>query len=1589
MLFFKKKILSIILLVLTINCFSQKERQSIWYFGINAGLKFSTTTGLEVLENGALFSRECCASVVDPYGNLLFYTDGRTVYSKDHSIMDNGMDLKGNFSLSQMVVVQKPGTENLFYIFTADTFHNEISAGFNYSVVDINENGGLGRVVIKNINLVSDPCVEKISAVKHANGVDFWIVTHMLYGDGYIISHLSKDGVVETKIQNIGISTTEGIHASNLLYYGHMKFSNDRKKMACAAAAAGVEIMDFDNYNGVFSNPIQIKNFVHDLTNYRYYLWGIEFSPSDEFIYVGSSKSVLFQIDLRSNDPVQMQDEIHVYEFPGIEDIGAIQAAIDGKIYISNVVDIDGGYSYLDVINNPNEKGDAANVVNDAIFLKSGYSLAGLPNFVSSAYDPNFTTKQECFPSPTIFELTEDPTIVSSVEWNLGDGTIVTQNASPFELTHNYSTTGVYDISVLTEFTGGGTSVGVKTITVYPRLDSLSVSKTFIQTDPSNFTYNVNLIDLADVIVGSSGLDYNIYEDIALTKEITGDLSNHTFTFVDPTKKYYLKSIDENCNEIAEIDLIHIQKANETASREYCESNPGTGIVADIDLTTSFIKSPYINPSDVFTWFTDDRFQNPVVGSVDISSADKLYAIVKTQDVHGNTILKNIEYSFVINPLAYMADYTQDIWMNPSIASITINLTDNVANFFTEPYTKLIYDNTMSLIVNPTSFEFGNDTDIIVEADNSLCKYNANYKINRLNYTVEADFNQDYCSTDLYLQNFLLSDFDINFTAADVLSIDYFTDNNCINLIDKNTAFVLNSSSVYYARIIKASSRSIIPINISINPPVVIQSITREFFAPATDPVVQIDLKTYENDISTAAIDKLWYSDNIFTSSIDPESLFGFVNDEKLYIKLDYVCDQSAVFDIKYFQILEAENLSVDFCESSIGSNSRMVDLSAYHTQINSALGLSFDWYETRIGLDESLHSNPIADPLNYLIIGDNTIYCIVDDGKQKAFASFEFKVNAIPTSALAIIELKETDIDSKITKSVILSSFNNQINQDATIQWYDDLAHTVLVDQNLAVDIANTKDYFLVIDLNSCQNSESVRFNIIDRYIKANKTKSLCVDDNSPGVSNLYNLVNLNQDFSANEQNFRYYYDNKLNNQITGNYIIDLDIYKQIYLCYEIGSQEYFNEYDFVLNNNPSFLDLNPIYCEAVFDSSVSKLINLNDFNNQISSDPAVVYQWYEDIDLNDIIVNTSSYELKHNSSVYCKVSNANCSVYSTITPRINPIPKSVKLDKIVCFDTLRNQHVVNLYQFKTDLTEETNSIIWLKSENVSDVLQTPEKTIVEDNSEYFANIINSHLCSNVSKLMLDLEENPLLKSLTDSICEDVLISNNNIIDLSVYEEDMKGLKSKVELKWYEDSIYEIDNKENYLMETSSTLSLVANYNNCYDTSKLVIKLLESPKFDLGDDVVLKDEFVHVLSIPNRNPDYKYEWSTGESSDFIRINETDYYSLKVTDQRGCVAIDSVYVQFDNYGIMIPTAFSPNNDGINDYFLPSIKENAPKDKIEIRIFNRTGGIQFIFNEKSGPWDGKVRGVVAHPGLYIWILRIDGKDVDKGYLSIFL
>jgi len=415
-----KKIIYIFMLLQALAAFPQKEA-NIWYFGQNAGVDFNSGAPVALLD-GQVYTVEGSAVMSDANGNLLFYTDGVTVWNKEHGVMENGTDLLGtNTTAQSALIVPKPGFGNTFYIFTVNY---QAQGGLTYSEVDMSANNGLGRITdVKNVVLVP-LTTEQVTGVVHQNGSDIWVITHG-YGDNALYSFLvTPQGLNTTPVvSNAGLNI---LAAEDTNAIGFIKASPNGTKIATTNGESGLQLFDFDDATGIISNAQTIRE------GNGYY--GLEFSPSGNLIYVTNwGFGGIEQLNLLADDISAAG--ILVVPLNGFGE-NAIQLGPDGKIYFVAGVG-------LSVINKPDVVGFGCDVQEEAVSLGGRFCWLGLPNFIQSYFNPVIYASDFCFGSATQFSAGPGPA-PQTAEWTFGDGE-TSQVVSP---EHTYAAPGTYTVTV-------------------------------------------------------------------------------------------------------------------------------------------------------------------------------------------------------------------------------------------------------------------------------------------------------------------------------------------------------------------------------------------------------------------------------------------------------------------------------------------------------------------------------------------------------------------------------------------------------------------------------------------------------------------------------------------------------------------------------------------------------------------------------------------------------------------------------------------------------------------------------------------------------------------------------------------------------------------------------------------------------------------------------------------------------------------------------------------------------------------------------------------------------------------------------------
>ncbi|MAU26168.1 MAG: hypothetical protein CMH48_12950 [Muricauda sp.] len=553
-------ITTIIIILVSANLSAQREAAN-WYFGQNAGLDFNSGTPVPLLD-GQINTVEGCEAFSDANGNLLFYTDGKTVWNRSHQVMPSGTELGGSFSTTQSaLVVPNPIDKNIYYVFTPDDAlsknFGQTTNGFNYSVVDMAKDNGRGDVIDKNITLLAQ-CSEKVSAVRNASGDYYWVVTH--FRNQFYAYRVDGSGVSENPV----VSTTGPWIGDFENIRGSLKISPDGTKLAVAHTivepeyAGSFYLFDFEVDTGVVSNAQLISSE-------RLY-YGVEFSSNSSKLYASGmgittldGEKVVDKVEIVQYDldaPNIAASEYLVFRFnKAINSFvaGALQIGIDKKIYHAIPGD------RLSVIRTPNLKGLDSDFRQFYIDMGGRGATYGLPPFIQSFFETIVTIENFCEGDTTQFT-TESNGTIASISWDFGDPLSGASNYSnDLNPTHVFSGFGVYTVTITVEYTNGNTRAFLEYVEIAEVPDVIQ-NVQLVQCDIDGNEDGISLFNLNEAIPlfnnGNADITANFFgtlQDALNNENILAPIGYQNS--VDGEVVFARAFENSECFEIVEVEL--------------------------------------------------------------------------------------------------------------------------------------------------------------------------------------------------------------------------------------------------------------------------------------------------------------------------------------------------------------------------------------------------------------------------------------------------------------------------------------------------------------------------------------------------------------------------------------------------------------------------------------------------------------------------------------------------------------------------------------------------------------------------------------------------------------------------------------------------------------------------------------------------------------------------------------------------------------------------------------------------------------------------------------------------------------------------
>jgi len=562
---------------------SSQNEAANWFFGQRAGLNFNF--GYPVPEQGGIIDTpEGCSTISDRLGNLLFYSDGSIVWNSNHEIMLNGEGLLGDKSSTQSaMIIPKPDDDNIYYIFTVDD--RARSNGLRYSEIDMSLDGGLGGVTGNKNILLETPTTEKITAIESADGRSIWVISHRWDNNEFISYLVSNTGINTTPVVSAVGSVHQRNGGNNNNSIGYLKASPNREKIASVMSYQNNEtqVFDFDAATGILSNPITLSNYTSDDIG----PYGCEFSPDSNLLYVTeidrvNINSKLHQYDLtQPNEAAIINSALVIAEQPD-EELGALQQALDGRIYIA----VQGGET-LAVISNPNEIGTAANYDFNGVFLEGNSSHFGLPPFIQSYFFATNVFRYTCFGDSTEFNINTS-TEIDNINWDFGDPASGSNNtSSDLSPTHVFTSIGEYVVTITIE-TEGEIQVVYRTVTISEQPDPLELEALVGCEDDTGAAFFDLYSAIPDDITNNPNIGVSFFETLENAEDRVNaiiDVNNYQNNGGSQIIYVRLQNIlSADCYSISELELITALRPiiEEFDTAFFCENEPGDSVTIDV-----------------------------------------------------------------------------------------------------------------------------------------------------------------------------------------------------------------------------------------------------------------------------------------------------------------------------------------------------------------------------------------------------------------------------------------------------------------------------------------------------------------------------------------------------------------------------------------------------------------------------------------------------------------------------------------------------------------------------------------------------------------------------------------------------------------------------------------------------------------------------------------------------------------------------------------------------------------------------------------------------------------------------------------------
>jgi gliding motility-associated-like protein len=370
---------------------------------------------------------------------------------------------------------------------------------------------------------------------------------------------------------------------------------------------------------------------------------------------------------------------------------------------------------------------------------------------------------------------------------------------------------------------------------------------------------------------------------------------------------------------------------------------------------------------------------------------------------------------------------------------------------------------------------------------------------------------------------------------------------------------------------------------------------------------------------------------------------------------------------------------------------------------------------------------------------------------------------------------------------------------------------------------------------------------------------------------------------------------------------------------------------------STPFFLGVDTVLCEG-------QKLTLS-----APSSPLYNYLWQDKSVLNNLNVSQAG-------TYFVRLTDENnCSTSDTIVIRYNSVPFfSLGADTSLCYGSIFKLH-----------PSVSGNYLWSNGNQTTSINIT-------SNGLYWLEVDKQN-CSFRDSILVSFKLKPVI-----SLGNDTTICEGESIKLDV-------TNPGASYSWQDGNM-----SSTYQIESPGTYSVKVSMNGCDTSGAITVNYLTKPIVNIGSDTTLC--FTQQLLLDASYPQSTYLWQDGSLSPRFNVTTEGQYTVDIMNACGD-SKNSIKVSYENCAckFSVPNAFSPNNDGVNDVFIP--KNQCLFSDYNLTIFNRWGQLLFSSKNASVGWDGRFKNEDQPTGTYVWILSykdiLTGKKMQKNGILVLL